>query len=280
MRKPVSSPQDLPQLQRQFAKQLSSPNNVSDSVQLGGLLADSHYTPDQLINIYRNNFLISLTQVLEQLYCATKALIGDEFFTQCCRQFIHSEPLTNPHLNHYGGQFVSFLSTLKSLENMPFVWQMAQLEWHLDRISHIHHVPQFDFENLARVDEKQLLHLTFAMAKTCYLLSSEIDLIGLHKDLCASADTSAVKDNETHSDEPNYQQHSYVLIMQNSNGESALMDLTPTQWAWLRGIEQGFTLAQLCEHKDTTLEPLMAQITDWIALGCIDGFSVIPPTTH
>jgi len=54
------------------------------------------------------------------------------------------------------------------------------------------------------------------------------------------------------------------------------MALTPQQWEWLMGLEKGHTLAQLCELKNTQLPVLMAQITDWIALGCIDDFRTSP----
>ena len=278
MRKSISDPMSLHHLQRQFAQQITSPKGDADISPLAHLLVDSNYSPEQLLNIYHNNFVISLMQLLEQLFPATRALIGTDFFAQSCRQFIHSAPLTEPHLNHYGGQFVRFLNTLKSLEPMGFVAQMAQLEWHLDRISHIYHVPQFDFETLATVDQDEVIHIRFKLAKTCYLQSSAMDLISVHQALHAPPGDGGNDEDKQQSDQPNYHQHSYILIMQNGKGESALMALTQRQWNWLNGIEQGFTLAQLCNTTDTTLEPVLAQITDWIALGCIDGFSVQPLT--
>ncbi len=52
------------------------------------------------------------------------------------------------------------------------------------------------------------------------------------------------------------------------------MMLNKLHWKWLEGLKNSYTLGQLCALKSTELEPLMTQVTYWITLGCIDGFSV------
>ena len=52
------------------------------------------------------------------------------------------------------------------------------------------------------------------------------------------------------------------------------MPLDQRHWTWLIGLQNGLTLAQLCDLENTDLNLLIAQIKDWIALGCIDGFSI------
>ena len=56
------------------------------------------------------------------------------------------------------------------------------------------------------------------------------------------------------------------------------MPINLQHWTWLNGLKNGLTLAQLCETLNTDIASLMAQITDWIALGCINGFSLIADT--
>ena len=269
----------LAQLQAHFTKHLTlgkttnqsqtaDQEPAAESDALPSLLVKSHFSPEQLINIYRNNFVISLRELLEQLFPVTQALVGNDYFTQTSRQFINDCPLQEPHLNDYGGNFVSFLDGLKALEQMPFIAQMAELEWHLDRISHIYHEPNFDFEGLAKIGEAKYLNIHFVLADTCHLQTSSMDLIALHTDL------SEPKKNNPGTQEANYQQQSYILVLQNHQGESALMPVNHQHWRWLTGLKNGFTLAQLYNIEKTDIASLMAQITDWIALGCIDGFSL------
>ena len=276
---PNSNRNSLAQLQAYFTMHLTLRQTANQSQTAGqeptseldalpSLLVKSHFSPEQLINIYRNNFVISLRELLEQLFPVTQALVGNEYFTQTSRQFINDCPLKEPHLNHYGGTFVSFLEGLKTLEHMPFVAQMAELEWHLDRISHIYHEPNFDFDGLAKIGEDQYLNIHFILADTCHLQASSMDLIALHKDL------SEPKTTNPSTQEANYQQQSYILVLQNHQGESALMPINHQHWTWLTGLQNGFTLAQLCDIENTDIASLMAQITDWIALGCIDNFSL------
>jgi hypothetical protein len=285
---PKEDKNSLAQLQAYFTKQLTlshaeraasqesavSQKSTADkkppaeSNPLPSLLVASNFTPEQLINIYRNNFVMSLRELLEQLFPVTQALVGTAYFTQTSQQFIQHCPLEEPHLNHYGGHFVSFIEELKALEHMPFVAQMAQLEWHLDRISHIYYQPNFNFDKLAQIGEEQYLNIHFNLSETCHLQTSSMDLIALHKDVSAASKTSP-DTNQT-----NYQKLSYILVLQNQQGESALMPLNHQHWVWLSGLQNGFTLAQLCGIENTEITSLMAQITDWIALGCIDGFNL------
>jgi len=283
--KPKTNRNNLAQLQTYFTKHLTLAQTANQSQTNGqeptadqeptaeldafpSLLVKSHFLPEQLINIYRNNFVISLRELLEQLFPITQVLVGNEYFTQISRQFINDCPLKEPHLNHYGGNFVSYLDELEALKSMPFVAQMAELEWHLDRISHIYHQPNFDFNELARIGEDQYLNIHFVLADTCHIQTSSMDLIALHKNLSEPKNTNA------NTQEQNYQQQSYILVLQNHQGESALMPINQQHWTWLTGLRNDFTVAQLCDIENTDIASLMAQITDWIALGCIDSFSL------
>ncbi|MFT7375971.1 MAG: hypothetical protein ACI9EP_001548, partial [Oceanospirillaceae bacterium] len=95
-------------------------------------------------------------------------------------------------------------------------------------------------------------------------------LIALHKDFSEPQNTSLQGETK----EPNYQQQSYILVLQNHQGESALMPTSQQHFAWLTGLKNGLNLAQLCNIENSDITSLMLQITDWIALGCIDGFSL------
>jgi hypothetical protein len=263
---------NLAQLQTYFANQLvpKKPASLAELDPLSDLLVDSHFTPTQVFNIYRNNFLISLSDMLEQIFPITQVLVGYDYFTHISRDFVYSVPLKQPHLNDYGSIFVNFLRQLKALEKMQFVGQMAELEWHLDYISHIYYKPDFDFKSLAKISEEHLLNIQFRLSDTCHLQTSKLDLIALHKDLSRAQKLS----KSTTITAVTYQQQSYILGLQNHLGEAALMPLDQRHWTWLIGLQNGLTLAQLCDLENTDLNLLIAQIKDWIALGCIDGFSI------
>jgi hypothetical protein len=273
----MTNTKNLAQLQACFAQQLllmpaeagSDHELAVNFSPLANLLAPSQFTPAQLINLYRNNFIISLKQLLEQLFPVTQALVGRDYFIQTSGQFIHQCALKEAHLNHYGSQFVTFLEQLNALEAMPFIAQMAAMEWHLDRISHIFHEPHFDFNGLAQVAADNYLNIQFNLASSCQLLTSNMNLIALHSDLSVTTADAIELTNEAH-----YQQVSYILVLQNQNGESALMPLSLQHWRWLTGLKNNLSLAQLCAIEQTDLTTLMMQITDWIALGCIDSFSL------
>jgi len=274
----MPKPNNLFQLQACLAQSLNRglSDHISthgDSVgvnELDNLLVDSDFTSEQLISIHRNNYVVSLKGSLQQLFPATQALVGNRYFAHVSHQFIDHCPLTEPHLDFYGGAFANFIKDLKALKDMPFVAQMAELEWHLDRISDMHYVKNFDFQRLSEIDESQVMGIHFSLATTCYLLSSDTNLIALHEDLSAPKRPGEID----HADKTGYRKQSYILVLQNQQGDSAVMPLTSQHWRWLQGLTNGLSLSQLCEIEQTELSTLMKQITDWIALGCIDTFSL------
>lgn len=259
-----------------FAQHLCLPHaEANASLQrLSQQLAPTDFTPEQLLAVYRNNFVVSLKQVLAQLFPVTQALVGEAFFTQTSRQFVLTQALEQPHLDTYGGLFVDYLSQLKALEKMPFITKMAEVEWQLDRIGHIYYQPKFDFNSLQQVPQEHHLNTIFSLSSTCHLVAANMDLIQLHQHLAPTADGSQASLTET----CDYQQQCQLMILQNQQGESALMAVQALHWQWLKGLENGLTLDQLCAIPHTELAQLMTQITDWIALGCIDGFTVSSST--
>ncbi|WP_036828640.1 DNA-binding domain-containing protein, partial [Photobacterium sanctipauli] len=156
-----SSPSPLQQLQQDFAKALHyQPSPASSQIN------DGHFPAEQLIQIYRNNFIMSLSEVLEATYPCTLAVVGEECFAQLARQHVLSVPLTEGDVSHYGEGFAASIEGQPELcQAVPYLADLARLEWCVDRVSHQAAVaPQFPLEKLALVTEDNLptLHLTVA----------------------------------------------------------------------------------------------------------------------
>ncbi|MFC6672833.1 DNA-binding domain-containing protein [Marinobacterium aestuariivivens] len=66
----------LNRLQRAFAEDLWG----SDLKHLQGLIPDGRLPAARLLQVYRNNFRISLTEALEAVYPVMQRLVGADFF--------------------------------------------------------------------------------------------------------------------------------------------------------------------------------------------------------
>jgi uncharacterized protein len=84
-------------------------------------------------SIHRNNVRESLTAALAAVYRAVEQLVGEAFFRQCALQFIPIHPPRMPSLAGYGEEFPEFLSGLDSCSGLPYLADVARLEWQASR---------------------------------------------------------------------------------------------------------------------------------------------------
>ena len=105
--------------------------------------------PTARLSIYRNTFLGSLTTALRLSYPAVHRLVGDAFFEGAARIFIEERPPQSPYLNEYGAEFPQFLARFPAAGSVPYLADIARLEWAVNRALHAPDVPPLDIRHLA-----------------------------------------------------------------------------------------------------------------------------------
>jgi hypothetical protein len=88
------------------------------------------------LQIHRNTMLTVLTNALALTYPAVEALVGAEFFAQTARDFIHGDPPRAALLTLYGAAFPDFLSLYGPVAGLPYLPDVARLEWALEQAAH------------------------------------------------------------------------------------------------------------------------------------------------
>ena len=87
------------------------------------------FDPLRRFNICRNNTFASLTATLLSVFPVTASLLGDGYFRFVAAGYVKGNPPTEPRLVRYGATFADFLGRLADLRTMPFVADVARLEW-------------------------------------------------------------------------------------------------------------------------------------------------------
>lgn len=93
------------------------------------LLARGRFDPARRLNIYRNNTLVSLTTTLKAVFPVTVRLLDERYFGYVASCFIRNNPPQEPRLSRYGAGFAPFLARFEGTAHMPFVSEVARLEW-------------------------------------------------------------------------------------------------------------------------------------------------------
>lgn len=113
------------------------------------------------INIYRNAFLMGLTKALQLCFPVVKRLVGTEFFEGAAQQFVTRYPPREAYLNNYGGDFPAFLQQFPPVASLPYLSDVAGLEWAVNGALHAVDAGPLDLQKLAALapDEQGRLRL-------------------------------------------------------------------------------------------------------------------------
>lgn len=122
--------------------------------------------------IYRNNVMHSLTTALGDLYPVIKKLIGDDCFKAAATEFVRLHPPKHAALLHYGEEFSEFISTFLPCVDLPFLADVARLEFVQNQAYHQADSEVLDPQMLGQVPAEQLASVSFTVVNSLYFLDS------------------------------------------------------------------------------------------------------------
>lgn len=120
----------LHELQTRFREAIASGNPDP----LAGLVRADGIDPARRVQIYRNNTFISLTEALAATYPVVCRLVDRRFFDFAATGYIAKNLPDRPCLFEYGGSFGNFLAAFPPAAELPYLPDVARLEWALNQV--------------------------------------------------------------------------------------------------------------------------------------------------
>jgi hypothetical protein len=129
--------------------------------------------------IHRHHIASSLVKVLASTFPTVRALVGADFFGQAARAFVAVELPTQPVLAEYGAGFPGFVATYAPAAALPYLADVARLDWALNVAFHSPRRPCLTVADLAALPPEQLTTSSVILAPGTALVCSShpIDLI-------------------------------------------------------------------------------------------------------
>jgi len=147
----------LRELQADFARTLRAPAPVGSPA---GLAA------------YRANVEGNLAGALASAYPVVRKIVGEGFFAQLCRAYGVRCPSASGDLNRYGERFALFLAGHEEVADLPYLPDVARMEWLAHLAYYAQDAHEFDPRALAAVPAERYAMLRPRLAPACALLSS------------------------------------------------------------------------------------------------------------
>ncbi len=127
---------------------------------------------DGRVRVYRNNTFISLTEALKATFPVVLRLVGDGFFQFAADAFIRHNPPTSPRVALYGAAFADFLSAFDPARHLPYLPDVARLEWAINESYHAVDASMLDPRAIAAVPIARYADLMFIPHPSCRLIAS------------------------------------------------------------------------------------------------------------
>ncbi len=159
------------------------------------LLAGDPARNRELLGIYRGNAVANAKAALSLAYPVCRLITGEDYFDALVRRYWAQTPSAGGDLNRYGATFADFLDDFEPARVLPYLSDVARLEWSVHRAGMAADAQPLAGDAFASLDADRLctarLRLTpgFALHDSCWpvadiWLQHQPDAIGeFHVDL-------------------------------------------------------------------------------------------------
>ncbi len=134
---------------------------------------------ERRLGVYHANTLNSLIDVLSAAYPVIQRIVGDRFFQALAKDFIKTHPPQQPTLFRYGDALPDFISSFAPANDLPYLPDVARLEWTRVEAYFAADSAALNPERLAEVPAEQIADIKFSVSPTLRLLESDVPIFTL-----------------------------------------------------------------------------------------------------
>ena len=219
---------------------------------------------DARLEIYRRNVLATLHDALAAAYPVVQRLVGTGFFREAAERFARAVPSRSGDLHLFGGGFAAFLADYPHARSLPWLADVARLEWACHESHYAADAAAFDFAALARVPAERHGEIRFALHPSVRLVRSDHPVVAIWEANQADRDGTPERDAG-----PDY------AVVHRESGAARPRRIERGEWEFLERLAAGATLAAASEAPgdEEAARFLAAALARYVAAGIISGFA-------
>jgi hypothetical protein len=193
----------------------------------------SEAASDAGVEVYRRNMFANLCNALEATFPVVRRLVGDDFFREAARQFVREHPSRSGDLNEYGADFAGFLADYPHAQSLPYLADVARLEWACQESEQAADGAPLDLASLASVAPGAYGSIRFALHPAVRLLRSS------HPVEAIWSANQAARDGT-----PERHEGPDAVVVSRDEGTVRVNAVDGNEWMFLRALETGATLEE------------------------------------
>ncbi len=258
----------LEQLQTAFSERVfAAPAENAENVN-AALVADiraGSLSAARRLEIYRHNVFSALRGGLSDLYPVLSAIVGEPFFYAAADEFIRLTPSLSGDLNNFGGELAEFLASYAPAATLPYLPDVARMEWAWHRAYDAADADMLDLARLAATPAELHSTLTFAVSPSASLMTSPYPLFDIWR----------VNQTDYEGDmRVDWEITAETLVVYRPEFEVQMQRLDPGSFAFLTACAQGDAL-EVAANRAFSADPeydLQARLIEFIQNRLLVGF--------
>lgn len=132
---------------------------------------------DRRMAIYRANMVAAAEKALASAYPVIRQAVGAEFFHGLAREFQRGTPSTSGDLTGFGATFDAFLAAFEHTQSLPWLPDLARLEWAVHQAYGAADAPDWDPAALGAVEPERQAEIHFEWAPGTSVIASAYPIV-------------------------------------------------------------------------------------------------------
>jgi hypothetical protein len=128
--------------------------------------------PEERLDIYAHMYCARLLDVLHEDFPRVTALLGDKYFHEIAHRYLARYPSTHPSVRYVGRHFSEFLGAEVVMEGLPFLADLARLEWARLEVFDAPDAEPLQMAHLQAIPPEGWPALRFRLIPACQILRS------------------------------------------------------------------------------------------------------------
>ncbi len=208
---------------------------LSNDYSLENMIQDSSlFNAKRRLIVYKNTSSLTLKHCVKDIYPMCEKLLDENAFSQLVERFIKTHPNKRRDLTFYGDQFYQYLALNLACQHLPFLADLAELEWAIYRAYYADDDPIWPQQSFVNASAKRIDDITLCLSDSISLLVSGWPTLKFYQHL----NDDTIFDIDT--------RHSYLIVhRKHSHGEAE--EIPVEAWRILKDIQCKKSLAELIE---------------------------------
>lgn len=212
--------------QRSFVAALFGANSAADHL----LHATTRGTIASGLAIYRNNVYSNYRNVLAHSYPVLQQLVGAEYLHLLSDAYIATTPSNSGDVRDYGARFADFLQQHSVATELPYLPDVARLEWQCQQVLARALSPPPDLSCLQTLPSKHFAGLRVALNQASALLTSPYPVLKIWQ---------LNQPDYTGDEVVNLNQGAAHMLVLRHQDTVSVLALSAAEYTFLSGLQQG-----------------------------------------